>query len=327
MQGAKLPITVIVVAYNSGAYLQSCIDSLASQTFDDFEAVIADNASEDDSVERLRLPDARFRVADMGRNIGFAAANNLVAAKSEAEFLALLNPDAQAEPTWLEALVGAAYQHPNAAAIGSVQRRIEEPEILDGLGDVWHAAGLAWRGGEGRRAPSTLADGEIFGPCAAAALYRREDFLALGGFDERYFCYCEDIDLAYRLRLAGKTSLRASAAVVLHAGSGITGRSSEFSLFHGHRNRIWTFLKNTPGELFPMLLVYKLLLDAAYLALTWKRGCAPSVLRAYRAAWEGCGPFLEERRRNRPRLGPTLRLRHMALSPWSPWLRELHPKG
>jgi|688.fasta_scaffold273823_2 N-acetylglucosaminyl-diphospho-decaprenol L-rhamnosyltransferase len=327
MQGGKLPVTVIVVAYNSGAYLQACIDSLAAQTFGDFEAVIADNASEDDSVERLRLPDARFRVVSMGGNIGFAAANNRVAARSESEFLALLNPDAEAEPTWLEALVSAAQVHPNAAAIGSVQRRLETPEILDGLGDVWHAAGLAWRGLEGRQSIDSINDGEIFGPCAAAALYRRAAFLSLGGFDERFFCYCEDVDLGYRLRLAGDGSVRASEAVVRHAGSGIAGRASDFSLFHGHRNRIWTFLKNTPDEIFWWALPYHLAFNAYYLFRAWRRGFLPPMLRAYRAAWEGRGPFLEERRRNRPRLGPTLNLRHMALSPWSPWFRELRPKG
>jgi len=263
----------------------------------------------------------------MGRNIGFAAANNLIAVKSEAEFLALLNPDAEAEPTWLEALVSAAEAHPNAAAVGSVQRRLEAPEILDGLGDVWHAAGLAWRGLEGRPAPRTVKDGEIFGPCAAAALYRRAAFLSLGGFDERYFCYCEDVDLGYRLRLAGNGSVRASEAVARHAGSGIAGRASEFSLFHGHRNRIWTFLKNTPEEIFWWALPYHLVFNAYYLFRAWRRGFLQPMLRAYRAAWEGRGPFLEERRRTRPRFGPALGLRHMALSPWSPWLRELRPKG
>lgn len=327
MEGAKLTVTVVVVAYNSGDYLQACINSLAAQTFSDFEAVIADNASQDDSVDRLRLPDSRFRVERMGDNLGFAAANNRIAEKSEAEFLALLNPDAEAEPTWLEALISAAHAHPNVSAIGSVQKRLDAPEILDGLGDVWHAAGLAWRGGEGRRAPSKLSDGEIFGPCAAAALYRREVFLSLGGFEERFFCYCEDVDLGYRLRLFGKSAYRASGAVVRHAGSGIAGRASDFSLFHGHRNRIWTFLKNTPEEIFWWALPYHLAFNAYYLFRAWRRGFLPPMLSAYRAAWDGRHPFLEERRRHRPRLGPTLNLRHMALSPWSPWFRELRPKG
>lgn len=97
-------------------------------------------------------------------------------------------------------------------------------------------------------------------------------------------------------------------------------------MFHGHRNRIWTFLKNTPEEIFWWALPYHLAFNAYYLFRAWRRGYLPSMLRAYRAAWEGRAPFLEERRRNRPRLSPTLGLRHMAWSPWSPWFREVRPK-
>jgi hypothetical protein len=93
-------VTVVIVAYDSGAFLQGCVDALAAQDFADFEAVIADNASRDGSVAALRLPDARFRVREMGGNLGFAAANNRVAETSGAEFLVLLNPDAVPDADW-----------------------------------------------------------------------------------------------------------------------------------------------------------------------------------------------------------------------------------
>ena len=163
-------VTVVIVAYDSGAYLQPCVDALAAQGFTDFEAVVADNASRDASVASLRLPDARFSVREMGANLGFAAANNRVAQDSRAEFLALPNPDATPDPGWLAALVDAAREHPQAASFGSVQLRLEEPHILDGIGDVWHVAGLAWRAGEGWAATRTPRAGAIFAPCGAAAL-------------------------------------------------------------------------------------------------------------------------------------------------------------
>ncbi|MEW6597348.1 MAG: glycosyltransferase family 2 protein [Pseudomonadota bacterium] len=322
----QLPVTIVVVAYNSGDYLQACVDSLAVQTFPDFEVIIADNASEDDSIDRLRLPDSRFRVQYMGANLGFAAANNRVALRSRAAYIALLNPDAVAQPQWLAALVKAMRINPGAASVGGVQRRLLTPEVLDGAGDVWHVAGVVWRGLEGRAPTIPPGDGEIFGACGASALFRRQTFCDLGGFDERFFCYLEDVDLAFRLRLAGHSSIRTSGAVIDHAGSGITERHSTFSVYHGHRNRIWTFLKNTPEEIFWWALPYHLAFNAYYLFRAWRRGFLPPMLRAYRAAWEGRGPFLEERRRNRPRFGPTLGLRHMAISPWSPWFRELRPK-
>jgi len=95
---------------------------------------------------------------------------------------------------------------------------------------------------------------EVFGPCAAAALYHRKNFLRIGGFDERFFTYHEDVDLAFRLRRAGGTCIQNNLAIVDHVSSGIAGRASEFAVYHGTRNRVWTFLKNTPRVLLPVLL-------------------------------------------------------------------------
>jgi GT2 family glycosyltransferase len=320
--------TVIIVAYESGAFLQPCVDALAAQTYQDFEAVIVDNASSDGSVRDLRLPDDRFEVLSLELNTGFAVANNLAAAASAAEFLVLLNPDAVAEPTWLETLVAAAHQAPDIASVGSLQRRLDNPEVLDGVGDVWHVAGLAWRAGEGQPAAGAPGDGEIFGPCGAAALYRRAAFQALGGFDERFFCYCEDVDLAFRLRAAGYRSVRASRAVVRHAGSGISGRRSDFTLYHGHRNRIWTFVKNTPGVWFWLLLPYHLAFNTIYLGSALKRGVLPPVWRAYVAAGKGLPSIW----RSRPPPSSTgarfpEMMKSMAWTPWSPFRRELHPRS
>ena len=320
--------TVCIVAYESGAFLQPCLDALAVQSFGDFEAVVADNGSPDGSVARLRLPDARFRVRDMGGNLGFALANNRVAEGSAAEFLVLLNPDAQPDPGWLEALVDAARAHPEAASFGSVQLRLDDASVLDGIGDVWHVAGLAWRAGEGWMATRAPGDGEIFSPCGAAALYRRDAFLAAGGFDTRFFCYCEDVDLGHRLRAAGWTSRRVASAVVRHAGSGVSGRYSDFTMFHGHRNRIWTFVKNTPGGWFWLFLPYHLAFNLLYLGSAVRRGVFRPVSRSYLAALTGLRPFLADRRRlARARRTP---FRHMlALTAWTPaapFRRELHPR-
>ena len=325
---SNVAVTVVIVAYDSGAYLQPCIDALAAQSFAEFEAVVADNASRDDSVAGLRLPDRRFRVRDMGANLGFAAANNRVAQESRAEFLALLNPDALPEPGWLAALVEAAERHHAAASFGSVQLRLEEPDILDGIGDVWHVAGLAWRAGEGWAARRTPGDGEIFAPCGAAALYRRRAFLEAGGFDERFFCYCEDLDLGHRLRAAGAASRRVSGAVVRHAGSGISGRTSDFTMFHGHRNRIWTFVKNTPGPWFWLLAPYHVAFNLLYLGSAVRRRVFRPVWRSYVAAVKGLAPFMADRRAlgraRRTPFGATLKV--MASTPWAPFGRELHPR-
>ncbi len=317
-------VTVAIVAYESGPFLQPCVDALAAQTFADFACVVADNGSSDGSTAALRLPDARFTLQDMGGNLGFAVANNAVARAAASEFLACLNPDAVPDPGWLEALVEAADTHPEAASFGSTQYKLEEPNRLDGLGDCWHLAGVAWRAREGRSAENLPPDGEIMGPCGAAALYRRGVFLELGGFDERFFCYCEDVDMGLRLQRAGWLSWRASRSVVRHAGSAISGRRSAFTLYHGHRNRVWCWVKNTPGWAFWALLPWHLAFDAWFLFVLGREGFGAPVRRAYRDAWRGLGPFLAERRA--AGRGEHARVRRVStLNPHAPRERRMVP--
>lgn len=178
----------------------------------------------------------------------------MAAASARAPYIALLNPDAFARPDWLAQLLLEA-RAPDVTMVGSLQFMALEPDILDGAGDFYHACGLAWRAGFGH--PATIAPThafEAFAPCGAGALYDRELFLRLGGFDESYFCYHEDVDLGYRMRLAGGYCIQSASAIIDHVSSGITGRASDFAVYHGTRNRIWTFFKNTPFALLIILL-------------------------------------------------------------------------
>ena len=215
---------------------------------------IIDNGSSDESIAQLENLDARFEIIELGENTGFAKANNIGAERASADWLALLNPDAFARPNWLEKLLNETFRDPSVTMVGSLQYMALNPNILDGVGDYYHAFGLAWRGGFGH--PSTDIPNhavEAFGPCAAGGLYHRETFDRLGGFDERFFCYHEDVDLAYRMRLAGGRCVQSVDAIIDHVSSGISGRASDFAVYHGTRNRIWTFFKNTPGQLLWLL--------------------------------------------------------------------------
>jgi GT2 family glycosyltransferase len=293
-------VCVVVVAHNSGAYLGPCIDALAAQSFRDFEAILVDNGSSDGAIERLGPLPPNFRVLRFADNLGFAAANNRAAAATRAPWLALLNPDAVAAPDWLEKLMAAMRRHPDIVMFGSAQVKLGDPGIWDGLGDAYHAAGIPWRGGFGWRVEGTAPEGEVFGPCAAAALYRRDPFLAAGGFDERFFCYVEDVDLAFRLRLMGHRALQVADAVVQHAGSGTAGRATDFTLFHSWRNRSWTFVKNMPAPLFWPLLPAHLAAVAAALAWFWllpgRRGAIGPRWQGLVAALRGVGPIWRSRR-------------------------------
>ncbi|RZI97801.1 MAG: glycosyltransferase family 2 protein, partial [Rubrivivax sp.] len=139
--------------------------------------------------------------------------------------------------------------------------------------------------------------GEIFAPCAAAALYRTEVLRELGGFDESYFCYMEDLDLGFRVRLRGHTIRYVPDAVVHHVGSVSSGgRLSDFAVYHGHRNAVWTFVKNMPGALFWLALPLHLAANLAMVLRFVRLGQGRVILRAKRDALRGLRRVWSERR-------------------------------
>ena len=257
-------VDVVIVNYNAGDYLKACIAGLQAQGMADYRAIIIDNASEDGSIDALGPLDDRFTIVLNTENTGFAAACNQGAALGSAPWIAMLNPDAEPTPDWLQTII-ACGETTGAAAIGSTQISTENPDSLDGAGDVYSPFGVAWRGAFGAPVSSAPETGTCFGPCAAAALYRRDVYEGLGGFDENFFCYMEDVDLAFRFRLVGEFAVQCREAVVHHVGSAIAGRTSPFVIYHGTRNRIWTFVKNAPPIMFWTLLPAHLLVNLAFL--------------------------------------------------------------
>lgn len=289
-------MAVVIVNWNSGLLLAQCVQCLRTQSVTPDSVFVVDNASSDDSLGHLPSWD-RMTVLHMDRNLGFAAGNNRAIAMCNTEYVALLNPDAFAKPEWLEQLLRAAQAHPEAAAFGSRQLCHENPSLLDGIGDCYHWSGMAWREGHGQpQTPDRLREQEIFAPCAAAALYRTQALQAAGGFDENFFCYFEDVDLGFRLRLAGHAARYVPSAVVCHVGSATTGgQRSEFATFHGHRNMVWTFVKNMPGILFWALLPLHLATQLASLLLLAARGQLRAATHAKWHALRGLGAAWEQR--------------------------------
>jgi GT2 family glycosyltransferase len=138
---------------------------------------------------------------------------------------------------------------------------------------------------------------EVFSPCAAAALYRRSALHEAGGFDEDYFCYAEDVDLGFRLRLAGHRCLYVPRSVARHVGCGTTGgHHSDFALYHGHRNLVWTFVKDMPGVLFWIFLPLHALLNIMSVLWFAFQGRWGVILRAKLDALKGLPKMWLKRR-------------------------------
>jgi len=291
-------VTVIIVNWNGGDLLRQCLNDLLQQTVQPTRILVMDNGSTDGSAEKVAgLLGVTVRM--LGENLGFAAGNNRAFAECDTELVALLNPDAFPEQDWLEKLLAAARAHPDVAAFGSRQMVAGVEGVVDGLGDVYHVSGLVWRRGHGRSltAPD-LVSREIFSPCAGAALYRREALAEVGDFDEDFFCYVEDVDLGFRLRLAGYRSMYVPDAVVHHVGSATTGgQHSVFSVYHGHRNLVWAYLKNVPGWLFWAFLPLHLAMNLVALVVFTLRGQGGVMFRAKRDALMGI-PMMWRKRRH-----------------------------
>ncbi|MFP4519988.1 MAG: glycosyltransferase family 2 protein [Oceanicaulis sp.] len=288
-------VAVLIVAFRSRDTLPQVIAALDRQSVRPARVRVLENGSPlHERVDPAGLPDWA-ELIESDANLGFAAGNNRLAQGVDEDWLLLVNPDAFPEADMIEQLLAGAARHPNAALFGATQLAHGAPGVLDGAGDVYHVTGLPYRAGYGRRMDPP-GEGEVFGPCGALALIRRDVFEALGGFDEDYFCYVEDVDFAYRARLAGHVAIQVSAARVSHMGYASSGRRSAFATYHGVRNRLWTFFKNTPAPLLPLLAP----LHFAVTLLLWlsaaRFGQFMLFARALRDGLKGWPRLMEKRR-------------------------------
>jgi len=288
-------IGIVIVSYNTKRFWPRLRAALDAQTYKHWRLVVVDNGSRPD--ERLLAEDLpqNATLVQSESNLGFAAANNRAVATLQTPLIALLNPDAFPEPAWLEELVAASKRWPQAASIGSLQLIADQPELCDGDGDEMHALGVPYRADHRLPRPSDPIEGLCFSACAAAALYRADAYKAAQGFDESFFAYCEDVDLGYRLRLAGHICVQAPRAIVHHVSGASASRRSEFATFHGFRNRLWTFIKNTPGGLFWPIIPFHLAVTALWATLFLLRGHGLAAYRGLAVALAGSGGVWRKR--------------------------------
>lgn len=290
-------ISVIIVNWNGSSVLNQCLHSLAAQSFTDFEILIVDNGSTDDSLVGVETYWPRVRIERLSKNLGFAKANNIGVRLASGQWVALLNNDAFPEKDWLSHLVSAIKKYPEFSFFASCLLKADTPEEIDGMGDVYHISGIAWRKAHGKLYKKTRQQpAEVFGACGAAAFFPRSLFLDVGGFDEDFFCYHEDVDLSFRLRLYGHRCLYVPEAVVRHVGSSSHGAHSDTVVYYGHRNLIWCYCKNMPNPFFGLYLPVHLLLNLISLIWFTLRGQGRSIFRAKRDAIQNLIVFFDKRR-------------------------------
>lgn len=269
--GQTRSVAVVIPSWNSAGLLPRCLDSLIDQGVE-LELLVIDNGSTDGSVSYLKREGVPH--VALPENVGFAAAVNLGAARTEAAAIFVLNVDTVLEPGCIGRLLEALSADPR---LGGVQPRILQLEAADrrqpaggdsprsvdaarlysiGHALTRHGKAVDMGGGQEQR-PKHLRRREIFGVCGAACLLRRELFTELGGYDERYFAFYEDVDLNVRARIAGWRFEYVPGAVVWHVGnaSWLAGfrrpRADNARLVA--RNRLATQIKFVPASSLPRI--------------------------------------------------------------------------
>jgi GT2 family glycosyltransferase len=296
-QDAAAECAIIIVAYNCWDHIYRCLDALQVQTLRTFKIIVVDNGDATPAQREQLNAYERLHYWKAPGNLGFAAGNNRgIELAGDVPWVIMLNPDTLAEPDWFATLMQAARHHPEYAVFGSKLLQSENPALLDGLGDAYHISGYAWRQGIGE-ADDPLAQQpfQTFSPCAAAALYRKQVIESVAGLDEDFFCYLEDVDLGFRLQLAGHRCLSIPTARVHHVGSAVTGMRSDFYIYHGQRNIIWVFVKNMPGILFWLLIPFHFVLNLVGILRYALLGRAGVVLRAKRDALRNLPLMMKKR--------------------------------
>jgi GT2 family glycosyltransferase len=245
---------------------------LTTQSHRDFEVIVVDNGSNDGSIELLNNKEfTSVRRIENSVNLGYCAANNQGIRAALGRYVALLNNDAEADPLWLEELVGALESDPGLGMAASKILAYEDRGLIDKAGHLIYPDGQNRGRGTGERDHGQYdRPEETAWPDGSAAIYRREMLEQIGGFDEDFFAYADDAELGLRARIAGWRCLYVPTAVAYHRLGSTLGRHSERRLFLIERNRIWLAAKLFPWRLLllnPLYFLTRLTVTAAVTAL------------------------------------------------------------
>ena len=297
-EAATAKVTVVVPNWNGMRWLAACLAALAKQDTDAFVTLVVDNGSTDGSVAFIAQHYPLVEVVTLSRNTGFAHAVNVGTARATTPYVLLLNTDTETFPDFLSQLIARMESaSPDIAAIHPQMLQLDDPSLIDDAGNALSWYGAATKRGHGELASENSDEREIFSPSGGASLYRRDVLRSLGGFDESFFAYLEDVDLGLRGRVRGYRYLYLPTAKVLHKSHGTNIHLSRYVELIT-RNRLLLFTKNMPISLliryFPRLLYGQIYFFLAYARpLASLRGygsflyCLPAALRHRRVLQAG----------------------------------------
>lgn len=326
-----LTVSAIVVNLNRRALLGDCLASLAAalRRIDErSEVIVVDNGSCDGSPALVTRDFRDMRLVALERNVGFAAAVTEGIGRSTGRWVLLLNNDATVAPDAVEELLAVGEADEAVGSVAAQMRFSGQPPVINSAGIEIDRLAIAYDRLLGAPPEASEArPAEIFGASAGAALYRRAMLDQIGGFDDSFFVFMEDADVAWRARMCGWRSMYAPAALVEHHHSATAGHGSSFKHFHVGLNRVRLVAKNAQAEHLRRYAAPMLAYDFAYVVYA---GIAHRTLAPLRGRVEGLRQWRAYRRVGRGRRGVELaRVRgwRSALRRQAVWRRHSAPRA
>jgi len=259
---------VIIVNWNGRKYLKDCFGSLQDHTYKNFKIIFVDNGSKDDSVDFVGKNYPETEIIKLQKNTGFCFGYNIGIKKAledkNVKYVVILNNDTKLDEKYVEKLVNCAERHPDAGSIQPKILNFFEKNKIDCAGIYITRDGTAHNRGYGESGKKYGEEKEIFGANGTASLFTGEalektQFRKGEYFDNGHFAFYEDVDLAWRIKLAGLKSYYCPRSIVYHVHSGTAGKTSLMKAYYLHRNYFFTIIKNYPCGLMVKTLFWRLL--------------------------------------------------------------------
>ena len=251
-------VSVVIPNYNGSKYLPECLNALLKQTFTNFETIVIDNGSEDDSIAVIQRDFSWVKLICFRENFGFCRAVNEGIYASKAPYVILLNNDTRVDENFVGELLAGIKRSKKRFSCQAKMIQYGNHQLMDDAGNYYNALGWAFARGKGKPVEKYEKEKKVFSCCGGASIYRKSVFQEIGYFDEKHFAYLEDTDIGYRARIFGYQNVYTPKAKVYHVGSGTSGsRYNLFKVRYSSRNNVYLIYKNMP--LFQKLLNLPLL--------------------------------------------------------------------
>jgi GT2 family glycosyltransferase len=291
-------ISVVVVNYNGKKYLTGCFSSLFKQTYPQMEVILVDNASVDGSIEYIQENFPRVKIIPLSTNRGFAGGTNAGILVAKGDFILTLNNDTIVDSHLLEEIVLPMLADSHVGICGT--KMLFPDGRINSTAICISRSGAAWNRGMGEPDNGQYnVTEEVFGACAGAALYRRVMLEEIGLFDEDFFLYMEDVDLAFRAQLSGWKCIYVPTARVIHIHGGTSDPGSDISIYYVNRNLLWYTVKNFPKR---TLLIFSLWIIGRNIAVNpyyFLKGKGKAIINAKIDSVRGLPRIIIKRETNR----------------------------